>query len=188
MARFSGTLARRILGPLDSASARLLLVEDNPRHAQLFTEALGEAGVAVAGAPPFELTHVETLAAALERLAQGGIDLVLLDLTLPDGRGLDPLIEMRARFPEAPVVVFTTAADDLLSVVRLLVDDPRSVSVEEVALPGAAPAAELRLRVAESDRGKVIGRRGRTIDALRALARVRGEGEGCARGLELVED
>jgi predicted RNA-binding protein YlqC (UPF0109 family) len=81
-----------------------------------------------------------------------------------------------------------TAADDLLSVVRLLVDDPRSVSVEEVALPGTAPATELRLQVAEGDRGKVIGRRGRTIDALRALTRVRGEREGCARGLELVED
>ena len=81
-----------------------------------------------------------------------------------------------------------TAADDLLSVVRLLVDDPRSASVEEVALPGKAPTAELRLRVAEGDRGKVIGRRGRTIDALRALTRVRGEREGCARGLELVED
>ena len=81
-----------------------------------------------------------------------------------------------------------TPADDLLSVVRLLVDDPRSVAVEEVAFPGAAPAAELRLRVAEGDRGKVIGRRGRTIDALRALTRVRGEREGCARGLELVED
>jgi diguanylate cyclase (GGDEF)-like protein len=114
VARYSGTLARRILGPLDSASARLLLVEDNPRHAQLFTAALGEAGVAVAGAPPFELSHVETLAAALARLAEGDIDLVLLDLTLPDGRGLDPLIEMRARFPDAPVVVFTTAGDDLL--------------------------------------------------------------------------
>lgn len=114
MARFSGTLARRILGPLDSASARLLLVEDNPRHAQLFRVALGEVGVAVAGAPPFELYHAETLAAALERLAAGGIDLVLLDLTLPDGQGLDPLIELRARFPDEPVVVFTTAGDDLL--------------------------------------------------------------------------
>ena len=114
MARYSGTLARRILGPLDSASARLLLVEDNPRHAQLFREALGEVGVAVAGAPPFELDHVATLAAALERLAAGNIDLVLLDLTLPDGQGLDPLIELRARYPDAPVVVFTTSSDDLL--------------------------------------------------------------------------
>lgn len=114
MARFSSTLARRILGPLDSVSARLLLVEDNPRHAQLFREALGEAGVAVAGAPPFELHHAETLAAALAHLAAGNTDLVLLDLTLPDGQGLDPLIELRGRFPDAPVVVFTNYGDDLL--------------------------------------------------------------------------
>jgi diguanylate cyclase (GGDEF)-like protein len=114
VARFSGTLARRILGPLDSASARLLLIEDNPRHVQLFRVALGEAGVAVAGAPPFELDQVETLAAGLERLAAGNIDLVLLDLTLPDGQGLDPLVDLRARFPDVPVVVFTTAGDDLM--------------------------------------------------------------------------
>ena len=82
----------------------------------------------------------------------------------------------------------TAAADDLLSVVRLLVDDPRAVAVEEIAAAGPSPASELRLRVAESDRGKVIGRRGRTIDALRELARVRGEREGRACGLELVED
>lgn len=78
------------------------------------------------------------------------------------------------------------AADDLLSVVRLLVDDPKSVTVEEAPLGG--DATELRLRVAEADRGKVIGRRGRTIDALRALVRVRGERERRERGLELVED
>jgi predicted RNA-binding protein YlqC (UPF0109 family) len=78
------------------------------------------------------------------------------------------------------------AADDLLSVVRLLVDDPRAVSVEEAELGGGA--GELRLRVAAGDRGKVIGRRGRTIDALRELVRLRGERERRERGLELVED
>lgn len=79
----------------------------------------------------------------------------------------------------------TSASEDLLSVVRLLVDDPRSAEVRETERDGRL---ELVVRIAESDRGKVIGRRGRTIDALRSLARVRGEREGRDYGVELLED
>lgn len=78
------------------------------------------------------------------------------------------------------------AADDLLRLARLLVDDPRSVEVD-VREDEAGPV-ELGLRVAPDDRGKVIGRRGRTIDALRALARVRGELEGRDYDLDVVDD
>lgn len=78
-----------------------------------------------------------------------------------------------------------TPAEDLVAVVRLLVDDPRAVSAEAAEVGGET---ELRLRVAPDDCGKVIGRRGRSIDALRTLARVRGEREGRPHGLELIED
>lgn len=79
-----------------------------------------------------------------------------------------------------------TPAEDLVAVVRLLVDDPRAVWAEAVETPEGE--TELELRVAPADCGKVIGRHGRTIDALRALARVRGEREGRSHGVELVED
>lgn len=78
-----------------------------------------------------------------------------------------------------------TAAEDLVAAVRLLVDDPKAVTAEAVEIEGGT---ELRLRVAESDRGKVIGRHGRAIDALRALADVRGGRDGCRYELELDED
>ncbi|KAB2963720.1 MAG: KH domain-containing protein [Thermoanaerobaculia bacterium] len=77
------------------------------------------------------------------------------------------------------------AAEDLLAVVRLLVDEPREVAVDEVTAEGVV---ELRVRLAAGDRGKLIGRRGRTIDALRALARVRGERDGRDLEVELHED
>lgn len=80
----------------------------------------------------------------------------------------------------------TAAADDLLAVVRLLVDDPRAIEVEEIVADGGA--AELRLRIAEAERGHVIGRRGRTIDALRSLARVRGDRDGRPLAVEIEED
>lgn len=79
----------------------------------------------------------------------------------------------------------TSAAEDLLAVVRLLVDNPREAAVETVE---DEEGVELQVSVAAADRGQVIGRRGRTIDALRALARVRGEREGRDATVELVED
>lgn len=78
-----------------------------------------------------------------------------------------------------------TVADDLLAVVRLLVDEPRAVAVHEAE---TADGPELRLALAEGDRGKVIGRRGRTIDALRELVAVRGERERRDYAVELLED
>jgi len=79
-----------------------------------------------------------------------------------------------------------TAAEDLVAVVRLLVDDPKGVSATEAVLAG--DAVELQLSVASEDRGKVIGRHGRTIDALRELAQVRGERDGRSYAVEIVED
>lgn len=78
----------------------------------------------------------------------------------------------------------SAAGEDLLAVVRLLVDDPRATRVEEIV---TGEAVELRLELAEADRGKVIGRHGRTIDALRSLAQARGRREGRDYAVELLE-
>ena len=51
-------------------------------------------------------------------------------------------------------------------IARALVDKPESVSVESVA---QAEATVLRLRVAQSDVGKVIGKQGRTARSLRTI-------------------
>jgi two-component system, chemotaxis family, chemotaxis protein CheY len=51
---------------------------------------------------------------AIERLAVSPVDLVLLDLNMPDVHGLEVLrfVRSHARFRELPVVVLTTRADD----------------------------------------------------------------------------
>jgi len=77
-------------------------------------------------------------------------------------------------------------AADLVAVVRLLVDDPRAVAVDEKRLD--EEQTDLDVRVASADCGKVIGRRGRTIDALRTLADARGARDGRRYAVELVED
>ncbi len=86
---------------------QVLLIEDDPNAARLITEYLHQAQGA-----RFEVHTAGWLAAGCERLSQGGIDIVLLDLSLPDGEGLDALERLLAAAPDVPVVVLTGPNDE----------------------------------------------------------------------------
>jgi len=75
-------------------------------------------------------------------------------------------------------------AELLAHLARQLVDEPDAVEVEEVQREGATI---LRLRVAESDVGKVIGRQGRIARALRAIVRASGARSHRRVVLEILE-
>ena len=62
-------------------------------------------------------------------------------------------------------------ADLVLYLAKKIVEDSEAVRVEEIESDGDLL---LRLHVAEADRGKVIGRRGRMVQSLRTLARAAG--------------
>jgi phosphoserine phosphatase RsbU/P len=94
-----------------SAPTRILLVEDSRSDARLLGATLQGAGV-----HRFRLTHVERLDEALAALADGGVDLVLLDLHLPDSQGLDTLAELKREQPGVPVMVLTGLDDEELAV------------------------------------------------------------------------
>lgn len=85
---------------------RVLLVEDNrieARQTQHWLESARDGAFAV--------EVVDRLQAGTDRLAEGGIDIVLLDLNLPDSRGLQTFTQLYAEFPEIPVVVLTGEYD-----------------------------------------------------------------------------
>jgi predicted RNA-binding protein YlqC (UPF0109 family) len=75
-------------------------------------------------------------------------------------------------------------ADELRELVRLLVDRPEAVEVEEVS---KRHQTVLVVSVAPEDRGKVIGRQGRTARALRTLLDTRGDRRGERYELEIRE-
>jgi two-component system, cell cycle response regulator len=83
----------------------VLLIEDNPIAVVLARRLLEAA------ANEFDVVQVGTLAAGLERLAQGDIDLSLVDLGLPDSQGLDTLIAVLHQNPEVPAVVLTASEE-----------------------------------------------------------------------------
>jgi two-component system, cell cycle response regulator len=83
----------------------ILLVEDDPVSAHL---ALASLQPSPAGSD-WRLSHVQTLAEACA--LKEPPDLVLLDLTLPDARGLDTLTRLRERFAFVPVILLTGVED-----------------------------------------------------------------------------
>lgn len=59
---------------------------------------------------------VQRLSAGVERLADGGIDVVLLDLNLPDSGGLETFTALRDHAPDVPIVVFTGEHDESMGI------------------------------------------------------------------------
>jgi signal transduction histidine kinase len=93
-----------------ASTIKILLVEDNPGDARLVREMLADAG-----AGPFELTHAERLGEASEHLRDREYDVVLLDLLLPDSRGLGTVLQVQSIAPGVAIVVLTGNDDETLA-------------------------------------------------------------------------
>lgn len=92
------------------APLQVLVVEDEPVAAQAHAAYVERVeGFTV-------VRTVGTVAAALQALAATPVDVVLLDMNLPDGHGLDVIRRMRAAGHRADVIAVTSARD--LDVVR----------------------------------------------------------------------
>ncbi len=96
--------------PMLTQNIKVLLVEDNPGDARLIREMLATAG------ENFQLEWADRLSDGLERLDRGGVDVVLLDLGLPDSQGLDTFITASSHCPQVPFVVLTGLADETMGV------------------------------------------------------------------------
>ena len=85
---------------------KVLLIEDNPGNARLIQEMVPEIDGAA-----FDLECVDRLSTGLKHLSVKDVDLVLLDLRLPDSAGLDTFKKVRAHVPEIPIVIFADLND-----------------------------------------------------------------------------
>ena len=130
---------------------QILLIDDDPGVAEVLGMLLEREGYGVRAAA--------TVKAALEQVAVPGIDLVVTDLKLPDGTGLDVIAAARTRHPGLPIVMITSYSsiesaiaalrggavdyvikpfdnDDFLRVVARALNERR-----RAPLPGARPLA-----------------------------------------------
>jgi two-component system phosphate regulon response regulator OmpR len=89
---------------------RILLVEDDPRLAEMLSEYLGEAG--------YRITVAPLGATALQYLSAAQYDALVLDLMLPDMDGLDVCRQVRAK-SDMPVLMLTARGDAVDRIVGL---------------------------------------------------------------------
>jgi len=89
---------------------RVLLVEDNAGDARLLREMFRKENP-----NSFEMTHVSNMRDAVIHLAKGGVDIVLLDLGLPDTYGLESVQQAHAAAPGIPLIVLTGLDDEVLA-------------------------------------------------------------------------
>lgn len=87
--------------------ASLLVVEDNPGEARLLQRLLDRREPSA-----FAITHVSLLEDALRKVAELPVDLILLDLFLPDSSGLETLVRMQRAAPQVPTIVLTGMDDE----------------------------------------------------------------------------
>jgi two-component system, OmpR family, alkaline phosphatase synthesis response regulator PhoP len=168
------------------ARRRILVIEDDAAIREVVIDALALEGYEAEGAADF--------AAGRERGAGASWDLVVLDLALPGGDGMDLLALLRAARPTQPVVIVTARGreDDRVRGLELGADDyvvkpfsvrellarvgavlrrsaERPLQVSEAAVPGGV--ADFDRRELRFDDGERVELSGREVALLAYLAR-----------------
>ena len=85
---------------------KILLIEDNPGDVRLIREMLSETGTR------YNIECVDRLSKGVERLTSEGIDIVLLDLGLPNSKGFDTFSKMSEYASKLPIIVLTGLNDE----------------------------------------------------------------------------
>ncbi|MCP4421449.1 MAG: diguanylate cyclase [Chloroflexi bacterium] len=94
---------------MDDKHNNILLIEDDSIQARLIKAILSKNSCALT------MEWVDTLQAGLERLALGGIAVVLLDLGLPDSQGLDTFSRLYEQTSSIPIIILSGNDDEMMS-------------------------------------------------------------------------
>ena len=169
-ARRRGRRARRGGGGGVAMPLAVLLVEDNPDDADLLRELL-----AASRGERVTLVAVETLRAGLAHLDRAPVDLVLLDLSLPDSQGLETVTQAFAHPAGVPIIVLTGLEDDALGVAAI------HAGAQDYLAKGQVDGALLRRSMRYAiERRRLLAERTEDADVFAALVRV---GEALMAGL-----
>lgn len=92
---------------MNNKTIKLLAIEDNPGDLRLIQEMLGETD-----SIKFDIKSANRFSAGLEHIKKGNIDVILLDLTLPDTRGLETFTSVYEKASEIPIVILSGVDDE----------------------------------------------------------------------------
>jgi two-component system cell cycle response regulator len=97
--------------PRHARELPILLVEDNDGDAHLVETLLRDSDLT-----GLQVVRAKRLSDALRRVQEGEFSVVVTDLSLPDARGLDAVLRLRAVAPAMPIVILSGISDDALAV------------------------------------------------------------------------
>src|SRR5688572_21819774 len=87
----------------------VLLIEDDADDVFLIQKIVEKSGTL---RPPVYLKTASTIKDGLKAVQESNVDIVLLDLSLPDSRGLDTLKVVLAQAPSLPIIILTALDDE----------------------------------------------------------------------------
>src|SRR5512140_1442520 len=117
---------------MNGAALQVLLVEDTASDAELLTISLQRVRPGT-----FQLTQVESLTEAAERLKKGSFDVMLLDLSLSDSKGTGTFLWAREIAPHLPIVILTGNEDEGLALEAV------RHGIEDYLIKGSANGAQI---------------------------------------------
>ncbi len=98
---------------MEWSATRLLIVDDDERYADALSELLS------ASFPRIQIHCVTTIDEACRRVDSGSVDMVILDLGLPDADGIEALERLHDCMTEIPIIVLTSQLDEVLALEAL---------------------------------------------------------------------
>jgi len=144
-------------GPLE-----LLLIEDNPGDARLIERYLRSPETALLP-ERIETTHETSLAAGLGTLDDGSFDILLLDLGLPESRGLETLEEVLAHADGIPVIVLTGLRNRATAVEAI--QEGAGDYLNKDSLNAETLTRSIRYAIERRERRRTLRRRERELEA-----------------------
>ncbi len=141
---------------MEKTSLTVLLVEDSPDYAELIQDWLAAGSDEMS----FVLNWTDTLSAGVKRLASGGVDVMLLDLGLPDSNGATTFAKIRAQAPDVPVIVLSAADSESLAL-QLIREGAEDYLVKDTCTSAALIRAVryAYLRRGSQAKSKIVGKR-----------------------------
>ena len=99
---------------MDNEPKRVLLVEDDPQHVEAIDAMLKRV-------PEFDFLILQCykLEDGIKLLKNEDFDAILLDLGLPDSKGLNTFLEIHKEAPKLPTVIFTSLFDEEIAIKAL---------------------------------------------------------------------
>ena len=128
---------------------RILLIENNEDDVRLIQEQLAWIK------EPVALECADRLSTGLERLAAGDLDVVLLDLGLPDSTGFDGLVRLQTQAPAIPIVVLTGSYDNEQFALQALREGAQDYLIKD-RVDGEAIVRAMRYAIERSQTEQVL--------------------------------